>query len=87
MSNEQESKLHKPGIGRILVSRITGAELLDTFQQLVAQCELEGTAGIGIVNEFVEEGDKFEVGSYVPSVHIVVQKVIQEQPDGTPDDS
>lgn len=70
-------KLHEPSIERVKKS-VDGAGFLEIFNALAYEAE-EMDKEIGqVCMPYIEEGDEFVEGTWVPELWIVVRKVIPE---------
>lgn len=67
--------LHKEAIDRIKTVNVPGEGWLDMFQQLVAEATEAQQNGLDLCVGFVEEGDEFVSGDYVPEIHLIIRRV------------
>lgn len=67
--------LHKPSISRVLDSYTGGEKMLPLFETLAADAELNNIPALTLVIPFIEEGDEYKTGSYVPELHLIVRRV------------
>lgn len=72
------SKVHKPSIERIKTP-VNGDGLLALYDALVEEAEEFDNEVQQVCMPFVEEGDKFEPGTYVPELWLVVRKVLPDE--------
>lgn len=70
--------IHKESVPRLQELSISGQDFLDVFHGLIADAEAAGQNGAGVTFEFIEAGDDFVVGSYVPQIILVVNKVLDD---------
>lgn len=72
------SKIHKPAIERIK-SPVDGDGLLGLYDALVDEAEEFDNEVQQVCMPFVDESDKFEPGTYVPELWLVVRKVLPDE--------
>lgn len=68
------SLLHKSSIKRIKEGRIGGDGMVELFETLAADAELNGIPVMTLIVPYIEEDDEYEEGEYVPELHLVVRK-------------
>ena len=69
--------LHEPAIERIKKS-VDGDGFLSVFEALVSEAETMGTEIGQVCMPYIEEGDEFVEGTWVPELWIVVRKVLPQ---------
>lgn len=74
--------MHKPAEPRLQELDISGQNFLEVFHGLIADAESAGQNGAGVTLEFIEPGDDFIVGTYVPQIILVVNKVLPDDNTG-----
>ena len=72
------SKLHAPAIERIK-SPVNGEGKLMLFEALIAEAEEFDNEVGQVCVPYVEAGDEFVEGSWVPEIWLVVRKVLSEE--------
>lgn len=69
------SHLHKPSIDRIQAGKVGGDRLVELFETLAADAELNEVPVMTLVVPYIDEADEYEKGKYVPELHLVVRKI------------
>jgi hypothetical protein len=72
--------LHKPAIERIESASDIGEHLLEIFQGLAEDAEENDHVEAALTAHFIKDGDEFEVGTYVPTLVFMLQKVLPDDP-------
>lgn len=67
--------LHKPSIQRIADGRALGDGLVRLFEQLVEEAREYGEDVMDLAVYYIDEGDDFIPGTYVPELHLTVRRV------------
>lgn len=73
-----ESKLHKPSIPR-LEEQPDANGLLSVFQGLIEEAESMGNEVGQVCMPFIDDGDEFVPGTWVPEFWFVVRRVIDDK--------
>jgi hypothetical protein len=73
------SLLHQPAIERVKDGRAEGDGLLAIMEALAQDSENDGLEVGQLVVGYVDNGDVFEEGTYVPELWIVVRKVLPNE--------
>jgi hypothetical protein len=71
---------------RIAASKANGEHLLKMFEMLAADADNLGEHVADLVVFYLEPDDEFEIGKYVPELHLVVRRVEPDdigETDGT----
>lgn len=71
------SKLHQPSIDRVMVPD-DGTGSMTIFNALIEETEEFGNEVGQICVPYIEEGDEFVEGTWVPELWLVVRKVLPE---------
>jgi len=74
------SLLHDSCVKRIAAGKASGEHLVMLFETLAAEAEATDEAAIDLVVNYLEAGDDFIPGKYVPELHLVVRRI---EPDET----
>jgi hypothetical protein len=69
------SLLHEHSIERIREGKIGGDGMVELFETLAADAELNGIPVMTLMIPYVEDSDEYEKGKYVPELHLVVRKI------------
>jgi hypothetical protein len=69
-----DKKFHKPAIARLKES-IDPEGFKEIYKALIEEAEEEGEEAGQVCMPYIEEGDEFEVGTWVPELWFVVRKV------------
>lgn len=69
------SHLHKPSIDRIRDGKIGGDKMIELFETLAADAELNEVPVMTLMVPYIDEIDEYEKGQYVPELHLVVRKI------------
>lgn len=69
------SLLHEPSTERIRKGKIGGDGMVQLFETLAADAELNDVPVMTLMVPYVEDSDVYEDGKYVPELHLVVRKV------------
>ena len=67
--------MHEPSKGRMMPNDQLAESLLTHFEQLAQDAEEMETPVLDLVVGFIEDGDEFIPGTYVPELHLIVRKV------------
>jgi hypothetical protein len=67
--------IHKEAIERIKTIDVPAEGWLNVFQHLIADAIDSQQDALDLCISFVEEGDEFVVGTYVPEIHLIVRRV------------
>lgn len=67
--------LHEPTIERIKETSIPGANILGLFQELASDAAELDQESLDLIVGFMEDGDDFVPGTYVPEIHFIVRRV------------
>ena len=67
--------LHKPSVQRIADGRVLGSGLVKLFEQLVEEAIDYGEDVMDLAVYYIDEGDNFIPGTYVPELHLTVRRV------------
>ena len=69
------SLLHDESIERIRAGKIGGDGLVRMCEMLADDADLNEVPVMTLMVPFVDEGDIFIEGKYVPEIHLIVRKV------------
>lgn len=69
------SLLHEPSIKRIADGKIGGEGMVQLFETLASDAELNGIPTMTLMIPYIEEDDIYDEGKYVPELHLVVRKI------------
>lgn len=69
------SLLHNPSIERIREGKIGGDGMVELFETLAADAELNGIPVMTLMVPYIDDSDEYEEGKYVPELHLVVRKI------------
>ncbi len=69
------SLLHEASVERIRAGRVGGDGLVKLFETLAADAEVSDSPVMTLMVPYIDDGDKFVVGQYVPELHLIVRKV------------
>jgi len=72
------SELHEPAVERIL-SPVDGAGKLSIFKAMIADAEELGTDVSQVCMPYIQDGDEFVEGTWLPELWMVVRKVLPEE--------
>jgi hypothetical protein len=67
--------LHKPSIERIRDGKVGGDGMVQLFETLAADAELNEIPVMTLMIPYVADEDEYETGQYVPELHLIVRKV------------
>ena len=70
--------IHEPSVERVKTS-VSGEGFLSIFQAMVVEAEEEGRDIAQVCMPYVEDGDEFVEGSWVPELWLVVRKVLPDE--------
>ena len=73
--NENKSLLHAPSIKRILEGKACGEHMVKLYETLAAEAALLEEGSIDMAVIYIDEDDEFEIGTYVPELHLTLRKV------------
>ena len=69
------SILHKESVERVRAGKIGGNGLVKLFETLAADAELNEAPVMTLMVPYIEDGDEFVTGTFVPELHLIVRKV------------
>ena len=69
------SILHEPSIARIEAGRIGGEGMVQLFETLAADAQLNEVPVMTLMVPYVDDGDEYKTGKYVPELQLVVRRV------------
>lgn len=69
------SLLFDPCIPRLAAGKAGGEHLVAIFEALAVQAEMAGETTNEVGVHYLEPGDEFKVGKYVPELHLVVRRI------------
>ena len=69
------SLLHKPSIDRIRDGKIGGDRMVELFETLAADAELNEVPVMTLMVPYIDDADEYEKGEFVPELHLVVRKI------------
>ena len=69
------SNLHKESIERVRAGKIGGDGMVKLFETLAADAELNGAPVMTLMVPYIDDGDEFVTGTFVPELHLIVRKV------------
>jgi hypothetical protein len=72
------SKIHAPAIPRI-TDPVNGEGMLSLFDALVDEAEELGVEVSQVAMPYIEDGDKFVPGTWVPELWLVARKVLPDE--------
>ena len=67
--------LHEPSVDRVKETSIPGANVLGLFQELAQDAHDLDQESLDMVVGFMEDGDEFIPGTYVPEIHFIVRRI------------
>jgi len=70
--------IHKPSVERVKTS-VDSEGFLSIFQSMIEEAEEEGRDINQVCMPYVEDGDEFVEGSFVPELWLVVRKVLPDE--------
>jgi hypothetical protein len=71
--------IHEQAKSRVIGGGTQGEGLLHLFEQMAEDAEERGLEAGHIIVSYFEEGDDFKVGTWVPELHLMVQKVTDDE--------
>jgi hypothetical protein len=72
------SKLHEPSVARIM-DPVDGEGKLMIFEAMIDEAEEFGSEVGQVCMPYIEDGDEFVEGSWVPELWLVVRKVLPDE--------
>lgn len=69
------SLLHDPSIKRIRDGKVGGDGMIELFETLAADGELNDIPVMTLMIPYIDETDEYEKGKYVPELHLVVRRI------------
>lgn len=69
------SLLHEPSIARIREGKIGGDGMVELFENLAADAELNNIPVMTLMVPYIEDTDEYKDNKYVPELHLVVRKI------------
>lgn len=69
------SLLHKPSIERIRAGRVGGDQMVELFENLAADADLNEIPVMTLMVPYVDDGDEYKIGQYIPEIQLVVRKI------------
>lgn len=69
------SLLHNPSIERIREGKIGGNGMIELFETLAADAELNSIPVMTLMIPYIDDNDEYEKGQYVPELHLIVRKI------------
>jgi len=72
--------LHAPSIARIAAGKAGGDQLVTLFEMLACDAKLSHSPSLTLMVPYIDDGDEFVVGTYVPELHLVIRKVETDDP-------
>ena len=67
--------LHKPSVPRIREGKIGGDGMVELFETLAADAELNDIPVMTLMVPYIDDDDEYETGQYVPELHLIVRRV------------
>lgn len=71
--------MHKPSLDRVKEGGVSGEGLLNLFKDLISDAKVLKQETMCLTVWFGDEKDKFEPGTYVPELHLIVRKVEEQE--------
>lgn len=72
--------LHEPAKARIIDGTFSGEHFCNLLQEMVEEAKQADSDSYHLCVTYIEEGDEFVPGTYVPEIHLIVRKVDDELP-------
>lgn len=69
------NRLHEPSIERIRAGKIGGDGMVELFETLAVDAELNEVPVMTLMVPYIDDADEYEKGQYVPELHLVVRKI------------
>jgi len=69
------NRLHEPSIERIRAGKVGGDGMVELFETLAVDAELNGVPVLTLMIPYIDDADEYEKGQYVPELHLVVRKI------------
>jgi hypothetical protein len=69
------SLLHEPSIARVEGGRIGGDGMVQLFETLAADAQLNEVPVMTLMVPYVDDADVYETGTYIPELQLVVRRV------------
>lgn len=69
------SLLHKPSIERIRAGKVGGDRMVELFETLAADADLNEIPVMTLMVPYIDDNDEYKVGQYVPEIQLVVRKI------------
>jgi hypothetical protein len=70
--------IHKPSVERVKTS-VDPEGFLGIFQSMIEEAEEEGRDINQVCMSYIEDGDEFVEGTFVPELWLVVRKVLPDE--------
>lgn len=67
--------IHEPAIERIKGGVFSGEHFYNLLEGMCQEAEKVGQGSYHLAVSYVDEGDEFVEGTYVPEIHLIVRKV------------
>jgi hypothetical protein len=67
--------LHEQSKQRIKENGINGESLANVLEEMANEASENDIPALDTIVIFLEDGDEFTVGSYVPEIHLIVRRV------------
>lgn len=78
MTQSDSNVLHEPSAIRIAYSEITGGRIAELLKSMAREAHEAGLEGNHVVISYIEEGDEFVPGTYVPEIHLILRQVADD---------
>ena len=72
------TRVHAPALERISKGSYSGPDVARLFEEMAEEADKTETEGYHVVISFLEEGDEFVEGTYVPELHLTLRKIEDE---------
>ena len=69
------SLLHKASLPRVGAGKIGGDGMVQLFETLAADAQLNGVPVMTLMVPYVGDDDEYETGTYIPELQLVVRRV------------
>lgn len=69
------SILHEPSIARIEAGMIGGEGMVQLFETLAADAQLNEVPVMTLMVPYVSDEDEYETGKYVPELQLIVRRI------------
>lgn len=67
--------IHPPAEARIKDGQFSGEHFFNLLREMAKEAEKDGAESYHLAISYIEDGDEFEEGTYVPEIHLIVRKV------------